>query len=362
MRTNGNKHKGRQAPILTFNLSIYHISAVLALALLIFSPTFYSCAKTDYHINGKPESEAEEVWHRIALKSDFENSGTLDVFFFNADRLKRLDSFQRFEGNKLSNIEAASREGNKIISVIANSPLSLEEYSCVKSYDDLNQICCNLAEDSPAYPVMYAETSVRSGHEHICNMTLEPLLAKISIGTICCDFHSRPYSGEKLKNVKIYLTNVCGRYPVGCAEPEVPEEIMNYGGLKQEDIEKMQDSGMLAYDITDDIGENVVPLDIDLYCYQNTVKEETLGTPFTKLVIEGELLGEKTYYPIEINRGGWGVNSDSTGVWRNTNYCYDITITRRGVPDPDLSITPTDITCVLSVKDWNEKERRDLRF
>lgn len=362
MRINENKHKGRLAPILTFNLLIYHISAVLALALLIFSPTFYSCTETNHYIPDTTQLSNELVLHQIALKSDFNTAGVIDVFFFNADRLKRLDSFQRFEGTEMNTLEATSREGNKIISVIANSPLSLEEYSSIKSYDDLNQICCNLTEDSPACPIMYAETSVRSSHEHICNMTLEPLLAKISIGTICCDFHSRPYSGEKMKNVRIYLTNVNGRYPVGCDEPEVPEEILNYGGLKREDIEKMQDSRMLTYDITDDIGENVVPLDIDLYCYQNTVKEETLGTPFTKLVIEGELLGEKTYYPIEINRGEWCVNSDSTGVWRNINYCYDITITRRGVSEPDLSVKPTDITCALSVKDWNEKESRTLKF
>ncbi len=362
MRTIENKHKGRQAPILTFNLQLYHISAVLALALLIFSPTFYSCTDIKQDIHDAAEHISETALYKISLKSDFGSCGTLDVLFFNDDRLKRLDSFQRFEDADFNSIEAASREGNKIISVIANSPFSVDDYSRINSYDDLNKICCNLREDSPSNPIMYSETAVKSGHEHHCNMTLEPLLAKISIHTLSCDFHSRPYIGEKLKNVKVYLTNVCGRYPVGCNEPEVPEEIINYGALKKEDIEKMPDAGMLVCNISEDIGENVMPLDIDLYCYQNTVKEETLGTPFTKLVIEGELLGEKTYYPIEINRGEWCVNRDSTGVWRNTNYGYDITITRRGVSDPDISISPKDIKCALTIKDWNEKETRKVEF
>ncbi len=363
MRTCKNCNKGRQASVLTLNLPIYHISAVLALALLIFSPTFYSCTKIPSHTSGTSTGGQEEtVIQRIELKSDYEIESHLDVFFFDADRLRRLDSFQRFEGDNLKAIEAASREGNKIIAVIANSGLTIEECGRIRTYSDLNLLYCNLTSDSPTHPVMYAESEVRSGHNHLCNITLEPLMAKITINTISCDFHSRPYAREKLKNLKMYLTNVCSRYPIGGSEPDVPDEIINYGRLRQEDIEKFDNSDLLLCDTGLSIGENVVQLNTDLYCYQNTAVTESLGTPFTRLVIEGELRGEKTYYPIEINRGTWQTESDSTGVWRNTNYCYDLTLTRRGVSDPDIPITPVEINCTLTVKPWNEKAGRTVTF
>lgn len=350
--------KGRQTilPCLT----IYHIPAILAITLLVTTfPAFYSCT----HASVSPD-DVTDLRNKIYLKvkSDSSLTGDLDIFFFNADRLMRLDSYMRTDASGGWNIEAASREGKRIMAVIGNSPLTQNECSSILSYDDFKEMYAELVHENPESPVMYAECTVKAGHEATCEVELQPMMSRIAVNSICCDFHGKPYEGLKLEDVRIYLTDVCGRYRIAGDDGGQPESIINHGKLSDEDMAEFRNPSMLRMELDCAVGDNVVHPETALYCYPNLSEEYGLGTPFTKLVIEGTLDGKRTFYPIEVNRGDWKSASGKDGISRNRSYIYDITITRRGTSAPDIPISMHDAGCRLSIRPWNMAEDRIVEY
>ena len=364
---NQRKHitiKGRKA--ILPDLTVYYVSAVLAKALLISStPTFYSCDTNETTTITEEKSgtadECERVV-RIRLDSEPAVTGVLDIFFFNNDKLKRLDSYQHLQIREERYVEAFSREGSKTMVIVGNSPLSAEDCRKILSYDDLGMLYAELQKERPDNPILTAECAIQAGHERVCTVELEPLMSEVVINSISCDFHRKPYKDSKLENVRIYLTNVSGRFPVTGNEPETPQSILNYGKLSLEDVSYFDSDNMVVQDLDVPVGENVVFPECRLYCYPNTAKDESLGTPYTRLVIEGTLDGTRTYYPININRGYWSSQDGTSGVCRNCSYIYDLTLTQRGVDNPDEPIEPDVINCSMTVKEWKEKGQREITY
>ena len=75
---------------------------------------------------------------------------------------------------------------------------------------------------------------------------------------------------------------------------------------------------------------------------------------YTRLVIQGDLNGNTYYYPISINREGFGYSSVNghCGVKRNTSYKLDVTICRPGSTDPDEILEYGTLSTNLNVLDW----------
>ena len=78
------------------------------------------------------------------------------------------------------------------------------------------------------------------------------------------------------------------------------------------------------------------------------------------MVIEGTLDGDRTYYPININREEG--DAGASGVHRNMSYKYDITITRRGVDDPDTPVAVDMIGIPMFIEEWNGKSHRTITY
>lgn len=365
MTTEG-RHTERPCLPMTISMTVL----VKALLLLIFCPAFISCTEKyapATEESGVPDDNGFTPKKILLLQSPL-SSGTLDIFCFRNDRLRRLDSYQRIGSASGRTVEVASGSGDMTVSLIANSHLSLEDCGRVLSYDDLLSLHSELSADSPSSPVMTGECSVGAGTDRACLMTLEPLLTLIRVNSICCDLHTRPYKESTLKNVSVYLTNVCGRYPLFGQPPESPASVLNYGKLTEEDSSGFAEPSMLCYGKPiPEIGTSAVFPDIRLYCYPNICSEESLGSPFTRLVIEGELDGRKTYYPIDINRTSdydsrAAASGGGQGVQRNCTYSFDITITRSGVPSPDIPIDPADIRCSIAVTPWKTTADRVIPY
>ena len=360
--------KGRRK-VLTYLPIIFSVAVLVkALLLLILCPAFISCSENiepDPEDSGTPADNAAAA-DILLLRSPLA-AGVLDVFCFNDDKLRKLDSYQRITTTEEPDrVEVASGSGGIIMDVIANSPLTPEDCGSVFSYDDILKLHSELVNDNPERPVMTGECRIGPGFGRECRMTLEPILACISVNSICCDFHKRPYKDATLKNVSFYLTNISGRYPFFGPEPEAPAGILNYGGQNQEDIDLFVEPGMIRSGTIPEIGTSVIYPDIRLYCYPNRCPEESLGCPFTRLVIEGELDGEKTWYPININRGllpaGTSSGYGTSGPERNHTYTYDITITRKGVSDPDIAFSLDGISCSFSVTPWETRPGRTIPY
>lgn len=346
--------------IVAFNLTIYYISAVLAVTLLLL-PVFYSCTSTAPETAGTERNDREEKTE-LTFKTDKAVKGYIDILYFNDDRLRRLDSYMRAELGGSGRTESASRAGKKILVTIANSPLNEEEYRKVLAYDDLQNLYAELKADNPDAPVMYAENRVNAGYERECEIALTPLLARITLNSISCDFHGRPYEGKSLEDVCVYLTDVCGRFPVCGKATTIPESILNAGKLEPSDTAGFTFGNLICSRRLGNIGETVRFPETELFCYQNKISQEGLGAGFTKLVIEGTLDGERTWYPIEINRGQWCNTPDSAGVQAGKDYIFDITLTRRGVSSPDIAINLSTVNCKFSVKPWTIKDEKTITY
>ena len=192
----------------------------------------------------------------------------------------------------------------------------------------------------------------------------ERLVSEIRINSIRTDFQDREYYGEPLTDVKIYLTNVNASCCIMKHEDFRPESIVNPGFLDTEAMGRFHDSRIVCADAVPDIGRSPVDPGIRLYCYPNDSLEETPGSPFTRLVIEGKIAGYTYWYPITINRGDFGAitGGDGNGIGRNMCYSYDITILRTGTPDPDIPVDKDDIRIECSIEPWQEKGNETIAF
>ncbi|MCI1785465.1 MAG: fimbrial protein [Bacteroidales bacterium] len=338
---------------------------ILAAALLslVIVPAFFmlfSCSQNEF-TEDEDESGNRPVTKIDICKPENTDIDNLDIFIFNDDSLMRLDSYQRINNPVNSYVEAASRHGRKIIFVVANFN-DKNNWKDISSYESMKSRLSELSEENPCKPVMSGEIHMETEKDKSCSINLEPLMAQIHLNSLCCDFHNKPYKGKKLENIKIYLTNVnfvCGLLREKNYRPTV---MVNCGGLEEKAVSRMAFPELLLKEMKKDVGENVVFPEGDFYCYPNNSDEETIGSPHTRLVIEGEIEGRKYYYPIDINETGFGYASGKKGLDRNTRYSLDVTITRTGTDDPDSPAETGIVGIECSAVPWNEKEESVISF
>jgi len=280
-----------------------------------------------------------------------------DIFVYNDDRTERLDVYQRtvMDGGL---IEIARTKGKRKVVVVVRGQLDRYEWSGNNSYNYIRQLDVDFTKDNPALPTLSGEMKLGDGKSE-GEIKLNPLLSKIVLRSIRADFKGRAYEGAKLTDIKIYLTNVNTLCNVVQADDFPSRGVLNAGRLSYEDLGKMDHPEMVYTDLGVSAGTNWTELNAELFCYPNTNEEESIGSPYTRLVIEGKIQGNTWYYPININREGLCWVDGIPGIDRNCQYVYDVTIKRTGSSDPDkpISIADVEISCI--VESWKEMEERD---
>ena len=286
---------------------------------------------------------------------------SLDVLFFNDDPLRRLDSYQRCD-NPSASVSGASRGGPKIVVALANSPSDKYSWADINSYERLMDTMSDYSAEDPGAPVMSGIARVDEGADRACEIALKPLLSRIEVASLSCDFHGRPYEGAVLEDVRIYLTNAGSLCPVFCGDKVVPGGFLNVGALNGSDMSRLAFPWMLQAEVESPVGAAVRNLGLTFYCYPNTSERDGLGTPFTRLVIEGTLLGRRYWYPLDIGRGALGLPEMPQGIVRGARYRYDITITRRGATSPDSPMETGTVRARLLGEDWQEGGNSTILF
>ena len=119
---------------------------------------------------------------------------------------------------------------------------------------------------------------------------------------------------------------------------------------------------MVYADFPANIGAEKIQPGIRLYCYPNSSTEDTAGTPFTRLVIAGDISGTRYYYPININGMGTGSDGKPSGIDRNCRYVLDLTITQTGVTDPSVPVSPEAVMTDWTVMEWNSLPETEIEF
>lgn len=284
---------------------------------------------------------------------------SLDIFTFEDDILERLDSYQRFdEGVNDDHIcSIASCQGEKTMILIANSAADRYEWSDINCRKALEKKTFSLEDESLEFPLMTAEHHIRAGTSF--SSRLAPMTAEVVLRSIRCDFFGQSYAGEKMTDVKIYLTNVNASYGIWSREEAGPSRIINGGRLDSDCLERFRHPEIIFREIRSPIGTDRTYPDIRFRTFPNSYPEESMGTPFTRLIIEGKIKGHTYYYPIPINRGK---EAKEPGIRRNRSYIYDLEITRTGLTDPDGAIEGLTIIADMEVEEWKEKDWYEVRF
>lgn len=279
----------------------------------------------------------------------------IDILIFNDDHLQRLDSYQKVSSASCSSAKAVSSSGKKIIYGILNGQRDRYGWADINSREAMSQICADLEKESREALLMSGECHATAGGG--ANMYLRRLCSEVRLRSICCDFSGRPYSEAVLTNARAYLINVNAEASITYDDQGFPKRIINAGGLNMNNLESFREPDMILQEIGDRIGREKIYPDISLLCYPNESDSEGPGSPYTRLVIEGQVNGRTYYWPVNI-----GAEEDGPGVGRNRQYIYDIRLTRLGQDNPDTPAETLDIETFVEVKEWREREEYGVRF
>lgn len=340
-----------------------------AIALLFHIPAFvfsmYGCTGTEMVRPAVPAGEDGEA--SLIIKTGtgiFSPAGgkTVDIFIFNDNALKRMDSYQRLEAGEDMTVAAASRKGDKIVVAIANPQQDEYEWSTVSSFETISGMYADLRREDPSSPMMTGVMRMEAADDGHFEMELQPILSEIYIRSIRCDFGGRPYVGSVLENGTVYLSNINSLAGIMEDETFVPTAPINTDGFPDEAIRSLENPGMVYAAFGCDIGSNAVYPDIRLYCYPSSGEEDSAGSPYTRLVIAGDIGGKRYYYPININRGEFGNIAGKPGIGRNCRYTLDITIRQTGSADPTVPVSPETVSIGAGIEPWNTVPEAEIKF
>ena len=261
----------------------------------------------------------------------------LDLFVFDDDGIGLLDAYTRSYAYSPEAVTVSSASGAKRLVAVANHAFPDDFVTTIHNYEDLRRAVACFTDDHPSWPVMSGEARFTAGPGQACSVTLEPLMSTVEIHSIQCRIE-----GQKLLNVKVYLTGIGNRAELLRTERFLPAETLNNGGLSESDLGRLAYSGMVYKYLGNGKAESSGTSygSAVLYCYPNEAEEESFASPYTRLVVEGTLDGKTVYYPIPVNQGRFSADGTTGGVGRNRRYVFDLTLTRPGTGSPDEDALP----------------------
>ena len=339
---------------------------ILTIACIAFSypALFYGCSSP-----AAVEVPGEE-YSVIDIRSAYDvppgaGSRNTDVFVFNDDALKRLDCYQRISGN---GGVIASRSGDKVLVAVSNA--SAGDWTDIFSYEALSNVRVLLEDENPEDPVSVGSSGIRAGSREVNEIEMHRLMAEIRLTGLRTDFFGTEFEGEPLDDVRVYLTNVSGSCRLLRENCQRPEVVINSGRLDELSLLDFRYRELILRELGD-VGKDGVKGDLRLFCYPCDHEEESPGSPFTKLVIEGKIRGRTYYYPLVVNRGSnvgtvfWEEGKEEeldVGIRSGRIYSYDITICRSGTDDPDIPVEGGMVRIDGRIVGWEEKENERVVF
>ena len=318
--------------------------------LFLISPAmFFGCNKKDT-VNTTQASERVSSQVIYSKTDHAYHIRTLDALIF--EPTGRLECYQRI--NNPGNLsEIASESGEKYLLLIANSSRERYNLAEIRSLKTASDINIDLESENREYPVLTWLGNINAGED--ITPHLQPVRCEIILRSLRCDFTGKPYASKTLTDVKAYLTYVNASCSIILPEQVLPSRIINAGILDKGHLSSFIDETIVVQEIGTDFGKNAVPVNKSFLCFANQPEEESIGSPFTRLVIEGKIDNDTYYYPIKINDGNGGLNKGS-------RYILDITITRTGATHPDGSLEECDIQINTEVETWEEKKDITIGF
>lgn len=336
----------------------FYSQSVLGKTLLTLLPALV-CGCTAEDISDSAAHAEKSVCLKINGNNFDISMKSIDIFVFRDDGLRQLDCYQRVDEPDIWNREITSGTGERVINIFANSQMEKDEWPWIRTQESLKRLTASLELEQREAPFMSGETaeSISGSGKAYADIDIRPLVSEIYLRSLSCDFTGKPYAGEKLTDIRVYLTNInaeCGIMDDGTVHPT---RLINVGRLDMEDVELFMEPELVFQEVNKPAGKTAIMPEVKLWCYASNAAEDSPGSPYSRLVIEGKVSGETYYWPININRDGNGC-----GIGRNQRYTYDVKITRKGSDDPDTPVETDDIEINFSIEPWEEKKDCHVSF
>ena len=277
--------------------------------------------------------------------SGITNIRGLDLLFFQEAPLFRLDAYQHLDGVSGGRVTGTSSTAARKVVILSNYPGEAYAWTGVRSLGSLSDLPFRLEDENPAAPMLYGESEAGS----MGRVTVRPMLAKITLRSIACEFSERPYAGERLQEVRAYLT-YASRECRPFAPEDPPSSWLNAGCLDEAETAALSHPEAVLRTLAASLGGRIYP-SAAFYCYPNPSDGSEFGRPVTRLVIEGKLRGTTYYYPIDL-----------PGLEADVQYRMDVTLTRAGTTDPDTPAAAGSIRLESQVLDWDGREWEDIHY
>ena len=311
----------------------------LLIILLIICCLLPACSKGPTGV-GESLEAGLSAHTRVSLKSSYQTPPAgLDIFVFKDGAVKGLDSYSKVHPDGSSCVTVVSGSGDRIVAMIGGAHPTADQIASVRCYEDLESLFIRLEDEIAGSTVLSGETVICAGQEGLWNIVLEPLLSKVEVLGLSVKLKG-DYAGKSMSNVEAYLTNVNGTCQPLRKDGFRPVEIINNGRLRDSDLNRLSSPQLvhIAPVISRQMGGETTYETFNLYCYPNDVAQESSGSPFTRLVIQGDIDGKTYYYPVPVNRPGFGYMAGRQGICRNVNYVMNIHITGPGSLSPSEDI------------------------
>ena len=324
-----------------------------------------SAEKATIHLNVSPyEITTKNTDSNHSLNKYLDSVKIIDVFVFRTDGA--LESYKHFsvssaEGMNLKDLPIDATLGNKTIYVVANAKQT--SWAGIVRENAFLNLTVPLQQETLTNFTMAAKATVNLQDNQTVNVVLKKLLAKVVVNGVKTNFAGGPYEGMKLRNCRLYLTNIAGSKTYMGEDPST-KVILNSRGYSAEDYAGCSMTALFAEGIPGLVGDDGYTTAHHFYCYENLLETETSADKFTRLVLEATLDGTVYYYPVDINQPGYGWSSSigHKGVKRNTCYTYNFTITGPGADDPESKIVLKTIKLDATVESLTDSPEYSVSF
>ena len=350
-RKNGCREKGLISTILFqqfLSFQTFHTFHKLVLSTsttLFLLPALFSCHK-------------EEIV-MMKISGNFLETHPLDVFIFNTDGPRHLDTYQHLESTSFGAVHLRSQSGEKNVFICSDGQRSRYDWAEINSKEGLDEVYIELRNERRNHLCSTGQVTVTAGDETTYPVLMRRMACEILLESIRCDFTGKTYEGKNISDVNIYLININGTCSITADGDIVPMSIMNAGRADLDEISTFKEPDLVYQSLDTDIGSEVSYVGMSFICYPNSSVREGPGTPFTRLVIEGKIDEETFWWPIEINRKK---GAENPGIHRNCSYILNITITGKGASDPAETIERESVEILMETRQWKEKDEQVIIY
>lgn len=343
----------RLSKSITYKCGLFAITAVMAGAPSCTKDPFKNvpggCTVTINLNGGQTRTKATDPLHDTLGVSGGIKELLIYLFDGNTDNIV---SFKRVsDPDSLVGIKIKTTIGPKKIYILANAHIG--DGIGVFTDFDFGKLQTSLIDEEPGYFTMAGKKlDFYADVNSVADISLERFVSKVVLNSLKTDFGGSPYSGMVLKDVKVYLINVASKKMIHNGAETAPNSMINLGSNVPAGYSGAHIANMIYDSILSDIGDLVYTTKHHFYTYANTTATENSYIKFTKLVIEATLNGTKYYYPIPVNKTGFGT-SNNGGILRNTVYIMDVVIKNAGSPTPGSFPPSSSYQTNLSVIPFN---------